>query len=59
MGKLAIAGAALFGLAGLLIGPVDAQEVKQDAKSASAKAAISSVTQDQLNKADKNANNFC
>src|SRR5665811_503334 len=58
MGKLAIAGAALFGLAGLLIGPVGAQEVKQDAKSASAKAAISSVTQDQLNKADKHANNF-
>ena len=58
MGKYAFAGAALLGVVGLLTTPVSAQEVKQDAKSASGNATISPVTQDQLNKADKSASNF-
>ena len=58
MGKYAFAGAALLGVVGLLTAPVSAQEVKQDAKSASGNATISPVTQDQLDKADKSASNF-
>jgi len=58
MGKRSILAVALAGVAGILIGPVFAQEVKQEAKSISGKAKISSVSQDQLNKADSNANNF-
>jgi PQQ-dependent dehydrogenase (methanol/ethanol family) len=58
MGKHAFAGAALLGVAGLLTTLASAQEVKQDAKSASGNATISPVTQDQLNKADKSASNF-
>ena len=58
MGKYAFAGAALLGVIGLLTTPVGAQEVKQDAKSASGNVTISPVTQDQLDKADKNASNF-
>jgi alcohol dehydrogenase (cytochrome c) len=58
MGKYAFAGAALLGVVGLLTAPVSAQEVKQDAKSASGTATISPVTQDQLDKADKSASNF-
>jgi alcohol dehydrogenase (cytochrome c) len=58
MGKHAFAGAALLGVVGLLTMPASAQEVKQDAKSASGSATISPVTQDQLNKADKSASNF-
>src|SRR5450631_2610947 len=58
MNRFSIACAALLGIVGFLTGPAGAQEVKQDTKSASGKAAISPVTQDQLNKADKNANNF-
>src|SRR6266436_1515136 len=58
MGKRSILAVALAGVAGILIGPVFAQEVKQEAKSISGKAKISSVSQDQLNKADTNANNF-
>src|SRR5450631_1047467 len=58
MGKYAFAGAALLGVVGLLTAPVSAQEVKQDAKSASGTATISAVTQDQLDKADKSASNF-
>jgi PQQ-dependent dehydrogenase (methanol/ethanol family) len=58
MGKYAFAGAALLGVVGLLTTPVGAQEVKQDAKSASGNVTISPVTQDQLDKADKNASNF-
>jgi alcohol dehydrogenase (cytochrome c) len=58
MGKHAFAGAALLGVVGLLTTPVGAQEVKQDAKSASGNVTISPVTQDQLDKADKNASNF-
>src|ERR1700722_8070984 len=58
MGKYAFAGAALLGVVGLLTSPVNAQEVKQDAKSAAGNATISPVTQDQLNKADTSASNF-
>ncbi len=58
MGKHVFAGAALLGVVGLLTAPVSAQEVKQDAKSASGDATISAVTQDQLDKADKSASNF-
>src|ERR1700682_2397584 len=58
MGKRAISAAACALAAGILIGPGLAQEVKQEAKSASNQAKISSVTQDQLNAADKNAKNF-
>src|SRR6202795_1354415 len=58
MGKHAIFAAAFTLAAGISTGPGLAQEVKQDAKSASNQAKISSVTQDQLNAADKNASNF-
>src|SRR5580692_10986830 len=58
MGRYAITGAALLGVVGLLTMPASAQEVKQDAKSASGNATVSSVTQDELNKADKSASNF-
>src|SRR5712671_3656654 len=58
MDKRSILAVALAVASGILIGPVFAQEVKQEAKSISGKAKISSVTQDQLNKADTNANNF-
>ena len=58
MGKRAISAAACALAAGILIGPGLAQEVKQDTKSTSNQAKISSVTQDQLNAADKNASNF-
>jgi alcohol dehydrogenase (cytochrome c) len=58
MGKHAFAGAALLGVAGLLTTLASAQEVKQDAKSASGNVTISPVTQDQLDKADKSASNF-
>jgi alcohol dehydrogenase (cytochrome c) len=58
MGKYAFTGAALLGVAGLLTTLASAQEVKQDAKSASGTATISPVTQDQLDKADKSASDF-
>src|ERR1700712_2434777 len=58
MSRLAVAGVALVGVAGFLTGPVGAQEVKQEAKSASGQAMIAPVTQDQLNAADKSTNNF-
>jgi PQQ-dependent dehydrogenase (methanol/ethanol family) len=58
MDKHAFAGAVLLGVVGVLTTPVGAQEVKQDAKSASGTTTISPVTQDQLNKADKSASNF-
>src|SRR6266853_1172834 len=58
MDKRSILAVALAVVSGILIGPVFAQEVKQEAKSISGKAKISSVSQDQLNKADTNANNF-
>src|SRR3984893_4827999 len=58
MGKRSILAAALAGVAGILIGPVTAQEVKQDAKSVSGTARVSPVTQSQLNAADKSVSNF-
>src|ERR1700723_4577176 len=58
MGRYAITGAALLGVVGLLTMPASAQEVKQDAKSASGNATISPVTQQQLNTADKSETNF-
>ncbi len=58
MGKHAIFAAAFALAAGISTGPGLAQEVKQDTKAASNQAKISSVTQDQLNAADKNASNF-
>jgi alcohol dehydrogenase (cytochrome c) len=48
-----LVGAMAFGAA-----PVVAQEVKQEMKSATRPAMASAVSQDQLNKADKDANNF-
>ena len=48
-----LVGAMAFGAA-----PVIAQEVKQEMKSATRPAMASAVSQDQLNKADKDANNF-
>ena len=58
MDKYALTGAALLCAVGLLTTQASAQEVKQDAKSASGTATISPVTQDQLNAADKSTNNF-
>src|SRR6202011_627706 len=58
MNRFSIICAALFGAAGLLTGPVSAQEVKQEPKSASGQAVGSPVTQQQLDAADKNVNNF-
>jgi alcohol dehydrogenase (cytochrome c) len=58
MNRISIVCAALFGAAGLLIGPSIAQEIKQDARSASGEAKVSAVTQAQLSAADKNATNF-
>ncbi|MEA2882498.1 MAG: hypothetical protein QOH32_1754, partial [Bradyrhizobium sp.] len=58
MSRLAVAGVALLGVAGFLTGPLSAQEVKQEAKSTSGQAMVAPVTQDQLNAADKNTNNF-
>src|SRR3984957_13538564 len=49
---------AAIGLVGLLTGPSTAQETKQEAKSASGQAKVSPVTQQQLNEADKNTENF-
>src|SRR3984893_8702736 len=58
MGRPTILATVLFGVAGLLMGPVSAQEFKQDTKTASGQASVSPVTQQQLNSADKNVNNF-
>src|SRR6202047_2510608 len=59
MNRFSIICAALAGAAGWMTGPGFAQqETKQDAKSASTQAKISPVTQQQLNAADKNTNNF-
>ncbi|MGP8119833.1 MAG: PQQ-binding-like beta-propeller repeat protein, partial [Xanthobacteraceae bacterium] len=58
MGRLAIASAALLGVAGFLASPVAAQETKQDAKPMSGQAMVSPVTQEQLNAAAKDAKNF-
>src|ERR1700730_11501795 len=58
MNRFSIVCATLFGVAGLLTGPVSAQETKQETKSASGQAKVSPVTQQQLNAADKNTTNF-
>src|SRR3984893_11882654 len=58
MGRPTILATVLFGVAGLLMGPVSAQEFKQDTKTVSGQALVSPVTQQQLNSADKNVNNF-
>src|SRR6202048_2178350 len=58
MNRFSIVCATLFGVAGLLTGPVSAQETKQETKSASGQAKVSPVTQQQLNAADKSVNNF-
>src|SRR6266403_4651467 len=58
MGKRAIFAAALAGVASFLIGPVFAQETKQETKKTSSQATVSPVTRDQLNTADKNASGF-
>ena len=59
MNRYSIAYATLFGLGCFLAGPGYAQqEVKQDPWSPSREAKISSVTQAQLDAADKNTTNF-
>ena len=59
MNRYSIICAAIFGMAGLLTGPVNAQqETKQEAKTTAGQAMVSPVTQQQLNSADKNSNNF-
>src|SRR5712672_2897447 len=58
MGKRTILAAALAGAASLLLGPVFAQETKQETKKTSGQAMVSPMTQDRLNAADKNANGF-
>jgi alcohol dehydrogenase (cytochrome c) len=58
MNRFSIVCAALFGVAGLLAGSSSAQETKQEAKPASGQAKVAPVTQQQLNAADKNVNNF-
>src|ERR1700682_3792327 len=58
MGRPAILAAVLFGVAGLLTEPAGAQETKQETKPASGQAVVSPVTQQQLDAADKNVNNF-
>jgi alcohol dehydrogenase (cytochrome c) len=59
MNRFSIICAAIFGMAGLLTGPVSAQqETKQDAKTTAGQAMISPVTQDALNAAAKNSKNF-
>ena len=59
MNRSSIVCAALLGVAGLLAGPVSAQETKQESKSAAGQAKVAPVTQQQLNAADKNARIFC
>src|SRR5258705_4957112 len=58
MGKRSIVAAALAGAASLLLGPVFAQETKQETKKTSGQSMVSPMTQDRLNTADKNANGF-
>jgi alcohol dehydrogenase (cytochrome c) len=58
MNRSPIICAAIFGMAGLLAGPVSAQETKQETKSTSGQAMVSPVTQAQLNAADKDGKNF-
>ena len=58
MNRFSILCATCFGLTGLLVAPISAQEFKQDSKTASRQVTISPVTQQQLDSADKDANNF-
>ncbi|HEY1983712.1 MAG TPA: PQQ-binding-like beta-propeller repeat protein, partial [Xanthobacteraceae bacterium] len=58
MNRYSIICAAIFGMAGLLAGPVSAQETKQETKAMAGQAMVSPVTQEQLNSADKNGKNF-
>src|SRR6202040_2573551 len=58
MNRFSILCATSFGLAGLLTGPLSAQEIKQETRSAAGQAVVSPVTQQQLNAADKSVNNF-
>src|ERR1700704_460950 len=58
MDKRAIFAVALAGATSFLIGPVFAQETKQETKKTSGQAMVSPMTQDRLNAADKNANSF-
>src|SRR3954449_9306394 len=58
MGKRTVLAAALAGAASLLLGPVLAQETKQETKKTSGQAMVSPMTQDRLNAADKDANSF-
>jgi PQQ-dependent dehydrogenase (methanol/ethanol family) len=58
MNRVSILCATCFGLTGLLVAPISAQEFKQDSKTASRQVTISPVTQQQLDSADKDANNF-
>ena len=59
MNRFSIAHAALFGVVCALAMPSHAQqEVKQESKSASGQAKVSTVTQAQLDAADKNTTNF-
>src|ERR1700692_3254961 len=58
MDRRTILAAAVVGVAGFLMGPAGAQEVKQETKSAPGQAMVSPVTQQQLNAADKSVNNF-
>ena len=58
MNRVSILCATCFGLIGLFAAPISAQEFKQDSKTASRQVTISPVTQQQLDSADKDANNF-
>jgi alcohol dehydrogenase (cytochrome c) len=58
MNRFSILCATSLGVAGLLAGPVSAQETKQEAKSETGQATVSPVTQQQLNAADKSVDNF-
>src|SRR6202040_1761738 len=58
MNRFSILCATSFGLAGLLTGPLSAQEIKQETRSASGQAIVAPVTQQQLDAADKSVNNF-
>ena len=58
MNRFSIGCAALCGAVGLLTAAASAQEVKQETKSVSGQTKVSSVTQQQLNTADKSSTNF-
>src|SRR6202051_1767776 len=58
MDRRTILAAAVVGVAGFLMGPAGAQEVKQETTSAPGQAMVSPITQQQLNAADKSVNNF-